>query len=91
MYIAIARKSLIHCLDNRIVTGSPEHRIDFRNLLQDFVFIALRQTSCDHECFQIPFFISCHLKDRINALFFGVMNETACVDDDHIRLFLVVR
>ena len=70
----------------------PHNRIDLPDLIEDFLLIALRQTSGRNEHpGTAAFFVLCHLKQCIHTLLFGIVNKAACIHNNNIRLCLIIR
>ena len=81
-----------HRLQN-VLYGSGAHQsIHLRNLLTDFLSVALGQTACRHQCFQaaLPAKLR-QLQHSVDALLLGISDETAGVHHCRIRLLRVIR
>ena len=87
-----AAKRLGQHMGYLVIGGGTKDSIDFRNLIDDLLFVALSQAAGNDQRFTLTHFLHLrHLEDCVNALLLGVTDEAACVDDNDIRLVLVIR
>ena len=85
-------KRRVHRVQNPVICRRPQHFIHLRDLIQDLLPVPLRQAACDDERPGLSLFlIFRHLKDVLDTLFLGVMDKAAGVDDDDVRLCLIIR
>ena len=87
---AVTEQSVDH-FRNLIVGCGSEHRIHFRDFLQDLLFITLCQTAC-HDQFlkDSRLFKLSHFQNSLNTLFLGIVDKTAGINDHNIRLRLII-
>ena len=82
----------VQCLDDLINGIGPDDGIHFRDFLLNLVMIALREATTGDEGLNLtalsPFG---EFQKRIDAFLLGVSDEAAGIDDDGLRLFLVIR
>ena len=84
-------KNLLQGLNNCFYGRCTYDGIHFLNFRLDFFLITLCQTSCHNQCFQpAALFQLCHLKNRVNALLLGIIDKTAGIDDNSIRMCLII-
>ena len=88
-------KFMIQCTLYRfpdcIIGIGSKNRIHFRDLFLHFILITLRQTTgYDQRLAYACLLLFSHLKDRIDAFFLRISDKTATVDDDDIRLGLII-
>ena len=80
------------CLKDVSVGSCAKYCIYFRYFLNDLILITLCHTSGhDQSLTFCIFFVLCHLQDRVNTLFLGIIDKAAGVDDDNICLCLIIR
>ena len=67
---------------------TAEGRVDFRELVENLLLIALCQTPGHDQSFQLPFFfVLCHLKNGLNTFLLCIMNKTAGINNNNICVF----
>ena len=68
--------------------AGADYGVDFRNVLADFVAIALYEAAGDDELFgRAGGFVARHFEDGVDGLLLGGVDETAGVDDEDLGLF----
>ena len=77
-----------HSIDNVGIAACAEHGINFRQLLDNFLRIALHQTSGQRlRAFERTGLLElCRLQNRIDGLLLGGLDKAAGVDNGDIRL-----
>ena len=91
-HAALAGKGRIHRVQDPVKGCCAEHLVHLRDLIQDLLPVPLGQTAGYDQRLRLPAFpVLRHLQDVLDALFHGVMDEAAGIDDDHIGLCLIIR
>ena len=74
------------------ITADSQNRVDLRKLFFDFLCIALRKAARgDHSPAASVFFTGSRSENRFDRLCFCAFNKAARINDDYIRLFLLIR
>ena len=69
------------------VAADAQHNVSFRDLAHQFVAVALCQTAGDNDHFHLTAaFHFAEFQNAFDGFSFGVFNEAAGVDDDHVAL-----
>ena len=90
-HVAFASQRFLHRFYNLVIGCGSQHRIHFRNLIQNLLLVSLRQAAGHNQHLKPSIrLVLCHLQNRLDALFLGVMDETAGIDDNDIRLHLII-
>ena len=78
-------------LSDLLIRGGSKDSVYLRDLICDLLLIPLGQTPGYNEGLTFSFFlITGHLQDRIYALFLGVSDKAAGIDQNRIRLGLII-
>ena len=89
--VMAAAKHIFDREDDAVVAVGSQHGVHLRNFLMDLFAVTLRHTACDKQYFAASLlFVLSHLEDVFNALFLGVMDEAAGIDDNDVRLCFIV-
>ena len=82
----------IYRLFNFIIAAGSDNGVYLRNFLQNFFLVALCHTAGDNQRLTDAVLLHAgQIQNSLNALFFGRINKAAGIDDNNIRLRLVVR
>ena len=81
----LAVEQPLHDGVNGLVGGAAHHGVHFGDLLLDLAAVALGQAPGDHDLqVRVLLLVGARLKDVLNGLGLGALDETAGVDEDDI-------
>ena len=87
-----ASKNRLQGLDQTLLGCRPDDRIDLGDLAPDLLAVALGQTACDDQGPELPGGAAVRqLQDALDALFLGVIDKAAGIDDGGLGQVLVIR
>ena len=92
MIVPVSREHPVECIGDRIDRCRAHDGVHLGDLPLDLVLIALRETPGGDQRLDTAVFAQlCHLEQRIDALLLGIVYKAARVDDNRLRLRLIVR